>query len=316
MDWILVFPGQGSQKPGMARDLAESYPAARRVLDEADAAYAARAGSPLTRLMFDGPADELTRTENAQPALLAHGAAAWAVVAGRIAPRVRAAAGHSLGELTAYHVAGAFGLADAVRLVRARGELMRDTGAGRPGTMAAIIGRPERSIEDICGEASAAGLVVPANYNTDEQVVVSGEPAGVERAMELAREAGAKRTVPLNVSGAFHSPLMASAVAGLRSALETVEWNEPAFPVYSNVDAAPNSSARDARDLLMRQVTSPVRWADVVRALARDFPSAAFLELGPGNVLAGLIKRVVPDAVAHSCGTAADVEKLLTLTSQ
>lgn len=309
MDVILVFPGQGSQKPGMARDLADAHPEARDVLTAADAALGGDV--PLSKLMFEGPADDLTLTQNAQPALLAHGAAAWAVVRHQLAPHVRAAAGHSLGELTAYHVAGSFGLTDAVGLVRRRGELMFATGAGRPGTMAAIIGTLSTPIDDICRHASSAGVVVPANYNTDEQVVISGEPAGVERAMVLARDAGAKRTVQLNVSGAFHSPLMEPAVDGLRAALGTVAWSDPAFPIYSNVDARANRSADAARDLLMRQVTAPVRWSEVVRALVRDFPGAVFVELGPGTVLAGLIKRIAPGTVTHPCGTPDDVNKLL-----
>ncbi|MHB8838541.1 MAG: ACP S-malonyltransferase, partial [Gemmatimonadaceae bacterium] len=243
MRLLLLFPGQGSQKPGMAKDLAERFPAAREVFAAADAAL----GAPLSTLCFEGPAEELTRTHNAQPALLAHGAAVWAVVRERAAAHVAAAAGHSLGEFSAYHAAGALSLADAVRLVRRRGELMYETGVQRPGAMAAILGELQRPIDEVCAEASAAGVVVPANYNAVEQVVISGEVSGVERGMELAKAAGAKRAVRLQVSGAFHSPLMGPAQAGLREALGRAAWPNPARASFSNVTAAPRTEAAVAR---------------------------------------------------------------------
>ena len=227
MDLLLLFPGQGSQKPGMAQDLVDAFPAARDVWARTDAAL----GTSLSTLAFEGPAEELTLTHNAQPALLAHGAAVWAVVRERVAPAVRAAAGHSLGEFTAYHAVGALPLEDAVKLVRRRGELMFEAGTARPGAMAAILGVLDRPIEDICREASEAGEVVPANYNAVEQIVISGEVAGVERAMELAKAAGAKRTLRLTVSGAFHSPLMAPAAVGLDAALTGARWSDPHYPV-------------------------------------------------------------------------------------
>src|SRR5215217_4039582 len=249
MDIVLLFPGQGSQKPGMGRDLAESHPAARDTFAAVDRAL----GVPLSTLMFDGPADELTQTHNAQPALLAHGAAVWAVVRDRLAPRVRAAAGHSLGEFTAHHAAGTLSLEAAARLVRRRGELMYETGVQRPGTMAAILGDTNRPIEDICAEASKdAGLCVPANYNGPGQIVISGDAAGVERGMALCKEAGAKRAVALNVSGAFHSPLMEPAVDGLARALDEAGLRTPAFPVYANVDASAVRDGAAARSLLLR----------------------------------------------------------------
>ena len=307
MQLLLLFPGQGSQKPGMAKDLAEQYPAARAVFAEADAAL----GAPLSSLCFEGPADELTRTHNAQPALLAHGAAVWAVVKERAASHVVAAAGHSLGEFSAYHAAGALSLADAVRLVRRRGELMYETGVQRPGAMAAILGELQRPIDEICVEASAAGVVVPANYNALEQIVISGEVAGVERGMELAKAAGAKRAMRLQVSGAFHSPLMQPAEDGLRAALDAAAWHEPHWPVYSNVTAAPTTAQADARALLLRQLTSPVRWVAVIQAMAAAYPGATFVELGPGNVLTGLLKRLAPNHTAKTCGTVGEVEALL-----
>lgn len=307
MQLLLLFPGQGSQKPGMAKDLAEQFPAARAVFAEADAAL----GAPLSTLCFEGPAEELTRTHNAQPALLAHGAAVWAVVRERAATHVAAAAGHSLGEFSAYRAAGALPLADALRLVRRRGELMYETGVQTPGAMAAILGELQRPIDEICAEASAAGVVVPANYNALEQVVISGEVAGVERGMELAKAAGAKRAVRLQVSGAFHSPLMQPAEAGLSEALGRAAWSAAAWPVFSNVTAAPVTDVATGRDLLLRQLTSPVRWVGVIQAMAAAHPGATFVEMGPGNVLTGLLKRLAPNHAARTCGTVAEVESLL-----
>ncbi|MFI5244955.1 MAG: ACP S-malonyltransferase, partial [Gemmatimonadales bacterium] len=286
---------------------AEAFPAARDVWNRADAAL----GTDLSTLAFEGPADELTQTQNAQPALLTHGAAIWAVTKAKIASNVRAAAGHSLGELTAYHTAGALPLEDAVRLVRRRGELMSEAGASRPGAMAAILGEMQRPIEEICSEASAAGEVVPANFNAREQVVVSGEVAGVERAMELAKSAGAKRAVRLGVSGAFHSPLMRAAAAGLEASLAAANFAAAQWPVYSNVSAQPVTAPADARALLLTQLTSPVRWVQVIQAMAAAHPGALFVEMGPGNVLTGLLKRLAPDNPAMACGTVADVSALL-----
>ena len=303
----MLFPGQGSQKPGMCKDVADAFPEARDTWQRSDAAL----GAKLSTLAFEGPADELTQTHNAQPALLTHGAAIWAVVKDKVAPHVRGAAGHSLGELTAYHTAGALPLEDAVRLVRRRGELMYETGTTRPGTMAAILGELQRPIEEICREASIAGEVVPANYNTREQVVVSGEIAGVEKAMELAKAAGAKRAVRLGVSGAFHSPLMQPAAAGLQAALAAANFATAAWPVYSNVSAAPITRPADARTLLLTQLTSPVRWVEVVQVMAAANPGALFVEMGPGNVLTGLLKRLAPHNPAMTCGTVADVNALL-----
>ena len=306
---ILLFPGQGSQKPGMGKDLAAAFPAARDVFARADAAL----GSPLSALCFDGPAEELTLTHNAQPALLAHGAAVWAVVKDRLSARVRGAAGHSLGEFTAYHAAGALPLEDAVKLVRTRGELMFETGVQVPGAMAAILGTLGRTIEELCAEASATGVVVPANYNALEQIVISGEVAAVEAAMELAKAAGAKRALRLPVSGAFHSPLMAPAAAGLRTALDRAQFRDPSVPVWSNVTAEAVGDASSARDVLHRQLTSPVRWVEVVRNLAARFPGVTFVEMGPGAVLTGLVKRLAPDCKTMTCGTVAEVEALLAL---
>jgi [acyl-carrier-protein] S-malonyltransferase len=312
VDIVLLFPGQGSQKPGMGKDLADAFPVARSVFGEVDAAL----GYDLSRLCFEGPADELTATRNAQPALFAHGAAVWALVKDALHPLVRAAAGHSLGEFTAYHAADTVSLPGGARLVSRRGELMFDTGTNRPGTMAAILGTTTIPIDEICERATKeAGKVVPANYNTDEQTVISGEIAGVERAMELAKEAGAKKAIKLPVSGAFHSPLMQPAVVGLTDAIATSAFTDPLFPVFSNVTADASTTAVDAKDLLLRQLTSPVRWSTEIRNIAGHFPDALYVEMGPGNVLTGLMGRLVKGARTFACGTAADVEKLQQMVS-
>ena len=296
----------------MGKDLVDAFPVARGVFGEVDAAL----GTDLSRLCFEGPADELTATNNAQPALFAHGAAVWALLKDLLYPHVRAAAGHSLGEFTAYHAADTVSLPGAARLVRRRGELMFDTGTKRPGTMAAILGTTTTSIDEICERATKeAGLVVPANYNTDEQTVISGEIAGVERAMELAKEAGAKRAIRLPVSGAFHSPLMEPAVVGLTDAIATSAFTDPGFPVFSNVTADASTTAVDAKDLLLRQLTSPVRWSTEIRNIAGHFPDALYVEMGPGSVLTGLMGRLVKGARTFACGTASDVEKLQQMVS-
>jgi [acyl-carrier-protein] S-malonyltransferase len=308
---VLLFPGQGSQTPGMGKDLAERYPAAREVFEAADVA----SDSPLSALCFEGPAEELTRTDNAQPALLAHGAAAWAVVRGELEPLVVGAAGHSLGEFTAYHASDALPFAEAVRLVRRRGQLMLEAGQRRPGTMAAVLGTLSVTIEEICDEATEqAGVVVPANYNCPGQIVISGEVAGVERAMELVKLAGAKAK-RLNVSGAFHSPLMESAVPGLIEALDLAHLADSRFPVYANVNAQPVNDAALARRLLTDQLTAPVQWTRAIELLASLHPDALYVEMGPGTVLKGLAKKIAPNLTLLSCGTGADVDALLAVVN-
>ena len=308
MDIVLLLPGQGSQKPGMARDIAEAFPAARETLESIDSAIDAS----LSSLMFDGPADELTRTHNAQPALLAHSAAVWSVIHSVITPHLRAAAGHSLGEFSAYHTTGVFTAPDAARVVRQRGLLMYEQGTARPGAMAAVLGTLNRSIDSICHTASReAGLVVPANYNSPEQTVISGEVAGVERAMTLAKEAGAKRCLPLPVSGAFHSPLMAPAADGLAMVLNTVPMQDATIPVYVNVDGSAVCEASVARSLLVKQLTSPVQWTLVMQNLATAFPNAIFVEMGTGSVLTGLARRIAPNVKTMSCGTVVEIDSLM-----
>lgn len=292
----LVFPGQGSQAVGMGRDLAERFPEARAVFEEADDAL----GFALSRLCWEGPEDELTLTRNAQPALLTHSAAVWRVLQ-KEGIEATVAAGHSLGEFSAYFAAGSLSFADAVRTVRRRGELMFRSGEARPGTMAAVLGLDDAIVEGVCAEASGEdGVVVPANFNTPGQVVVSGDVAAVERASAMLVSAGARKVTALNVSGAFHSPLMGVAEAELQEQLDSVEFRDPAFPVVSNVTAHPVSAAAEARQLLVRQLTSAVRWSDSVRTML-ELGVTRFLEIGPGKVLTGMLKRI--DRAAEGRGT-------------
>jgi [acyl-carrier-protein] S-malonyltransferase len=301
----LLFPGQGSQFVGMGRDLAEAYPEARESFAEADETL----GFALSDLCWNGPAEELTSTINAQPAILVHSVAVWRVLQRR-RPAAVLAAGHSLGEFSAYVAAGAIDFADAVRTVRRRGELMFESGQQRPGTMAAILGLDDAAAEAVCRDASDdAHVVVPANFNAPGQIVISGDVKAVERAGELAKEAGAKRVIPLNVSGAFHSPLMKVAEDGLRDQLSGVQLRDPAFPVVSNVIAEAVHEAGRARELLVEQLTSPVRWVASLQTMVGA--ELGFLELGPGNVLAGLLRRVSRDVPVRSLGTAAEVDSYL-----
>jgi [acyl-carrier-protein] S-malonyltransferase len=303
----LLFPGQGSQFVGMGRDLAERFPLARQTFAEADDAL----GAPLSRLCWEGPQPELVATRNAQPAILVHSVAVWRLVRERL-PAVALAAGHSLGEFSAYVAAGSLGFVDALRTVRLRGELMYEAGRQRPGSMAALVGLDDDAVERLCAQASAAdAAVVPANYNAPGQVVISGDVAAVERAAELARQAGAKRVIPLSVSGAFHSPLMRPAQPGLRDRVESLALQPPAFPVVSNVSAQPVAEAELAGRLLVEQLTAPVRWAASVRTML-DAGVTHFLELGPGAVLTGLVRRVERGAEARALGTGEQIEAFLS----
>ncbi len=303
MSLALLFPGQGSQHVGMGRELAEAEPAARRLFEEADDVL----GVALSRLMWEGPEDELTETAVAQPALLVHGVAAW-TVAGERVQGATLAAGHSLGEFTAHVAAGTLAFRDALEAVRLRGELMSRSGRERPGTMAAVLGLDDGAVREACA-AVTGGVCVPANFNADGQVVISGDVAGVEEGMRRAKEAGAKRVLPLNVSGAFHSPLMEPAAEGLREKLETLDFADPRIPVVSNVTAEPVTSGEEARRLLVEQLTSPVLWSTSVATLLRE-GADRFVELGPGSVLCGLNKRNARGVPCRSVATPADLEAL------
>jgi [acyl-carrier-protein] S-malonyltransferase len=303
MSLALIFPGQGSHYVGMARALAEHHPVAAETLAEADEIL----GLSLSRLMAEGPEAELTETKNAQPAILVHSVAALRAADGALG-RAAFAAGHSLGEFSAHVAAGTLSFADAVRIVRLRGELMFAAGTERPGAMAAVLGLGDAETEAVCARVRA-GTCQPANYNSEGQVVISGDVAGVEEGMALAKEAGAKKCVPLKVSGAFHSALMEPAAARLREHLEGVELRDPAYPVVSNVTAAPVTSGAEARALLVRQVTSPVRWsASIATMLASGVDR--FVEVGPGKVLSMLNRRNAPGASSAWVGEPADLASL------
>ncbi|HET7789625.1 MAG TPA: ACP S-malonyltransferase [Gemmatimonadales bacterium] len=305
---VWLCPGQGAQKVGMGKDLAERFPAARATFQSIDDAL----GVKLSTLMFEGPEAELTATHNAQPAILAHSAAVFAVI-GAAGGTAVAAAGHSLGEYSAYVTAGALQAAQAAKLVRRRGELMQQAGAARPGTMAAVLGLGTADVDAACREASTATEVaVAANLNAPDQTVISGDPAAVTRAGEGCKARGAKRVIPLKVSGAFHSPLMAPAAAELQRALGAAPFRDPAFPVVANATAEPVRGADEARRRLAEQLTAPVRWvACMERAAAIAGAGARFIEIGPGGVLAGLLKRIVSGATVVSVGTADEVTKFL-----
>jgi [acyl-carrier-protein] S-malonyltransferase len=313
-----LFPGQGSQAVGMGRDLYEQFAAARAVFDEADAAL----GMPLSRLCFEGPEAELTATENAQPALLTVSTALLrAVEAARGAPLAlpRAVAGHSLGEYSALVAAGALSFADAVRLVRRRGELMA---AAHEGSMAAVIGLAPDPLEQICREVSdslsshdeTASTVVVANYNAPDQLVISGSTLAVEHAALLARERGAKRVIPLKVSAAFHSPLMLNAAEGMARAIGSTPVRDPHIPLIANVTAEPLETADDVRREAVTQVVAPVRWIASVQRMAHD-GITTFLEIGPGKVLTGLVKRIAPQARLVNLGSAEDVRAFVAESS-
>ena len=284
MGLALLFPGQGSQHVGMGRELAAAFPEARAVFEEADDVLGVR----LSRLMWEGPEPELTETRNAQPAILVHSVAVLRTVAAHLAP-VTIAAGHSLGEFSAHVAAGTLSYRDALSAVRLRGELMFEAGLARPGTMAAVLGLDDATVEEAC-KSVTRGTCVPANFNSEGQVVISGDREGVAEGMERAREKGARRVIELKVSGAFHSPLMEPAAAGLRERLSGLSFAEPSFPVVSNVTALPVHDVAVVRELLVSQLTAPVRWAASVSTMIRAGASR-FLELGPGNVLCGLNKR-------------------------
>ena len=281
-----LFPGQGSQYPGMGRELAETFPAARRVFEEADRA----AGFALSRLCFEGPAEDLQLTANTQPAILAVSIAAAEVLRER-GLRADYMAGHSLGEYSALVVAGALRLGDAVRLVRKRGQYMQEAVPVGRGAMAALLGMEVAAVEAVCREAGQGEVVSPANLNSPGQVVIAGHAAAVARAVELAEARGARRAVLLNVSAPFHCALMQSAQERLAQDLEAAQIADPQIPLVNNVDAQVVRSALAVRDGLKRQVTSPVRWEESIRVL-RTQAVELFVEVGPGKVLTGLLRQI------------------------
>jgi len=285
----LLFPGQGSQQVGMGRDVCADSPAARAVFEEADQAL----GYALSKLCFEGPEEELRQTRNQQPAILATSIALLQALRERIELRPAYVAGHSLGEYSALVAAGALPLAAAVRLVAARGRFMQEAVPEGRGAMAAVLGAPPEVVADACARAAAElNLVVaPANYNSPQQTAIAGEKQAVQRATELAREAGASRAVPLAVSAPFHCALMQPAAKKLAAELAGLRFAAPEPPVVSNVEAEPNAQAGRIAELLEQQVTAPVRFTDSVRRLVK-LGVRSVLEVGPGRVLSGLVARI------------------------
>jgi [acyl-carrier-protein] S-malonyltransferase len=286
MKLAFLFPGQGAQSVGMGQALAERFPAARHVFESADRAL----GYALSEICWKGPAEELKKTVHTQPALLTHSVAAFRLLdAAGVKPAW--VAGHSLGEYSACVASGALEFEDAVRLVHRRGELMYQAGLDRPGTMAAILGLSPARVEEACARAAERGVVQPANLNAPGQIVISGERPAVERACEIARELGARRAIMLEVSGAFHSPLMASAAAGLSEALDGVSVRDALMPVVANVSAEPLRRGDDIRAALKEQLLGAVRWEDSMRRLMA-LGATGFVEVGTGKVLCGLLRSL------------------------
>jgi len=311
-----VFPGQGSQSVGMGRDLAASSEAAAAVFRAADAAL----GESISGLAWDGPAERLDLTENAQPALLAASIAIlealrerWAA-AGRTPAVPAFAAGHSMGQVTALVATGVLSLDDGIRLVRRRGELMQASGQGRDGAMAALIGLDDARLPELVDAAGAHGTFVVANRNAPGQVVVSGERPAIEAGAAIAKELGAKRAIVLPVSVAAHSPLMTEAADAMRATLVEVTFRDPTTQLLANADGRPITTAEDARAELVEHLTAGVDWVGAVRRMT-DAGVTTFVEIGPGKVLTGLIKRIAPDAEVIPADDPASIDRLLELAA-
>lgn len=311
-----VFPGQGSQSVGMGRELAASSRAAAAVFAAADAAL----GESISELAWDGPAERLDRTENAQPALLATSMAIldglrerWAA-AGLTAPTPTFAAGHSMGQYSALVAAGALSLADGVRLVRRRGELMQASGQGRDGAMAALIGLDDAHLPELVARAAAFGTFVVANRNAPGQVVVSGERAAIEAGAAIAKELGARRSIVLPVSVAAHSPLMAAAADAMRETLASIHFAAPSSPLLANGDGRAITTAEGCRRELVEHLTAGVDWVGAIQGMVRAGVTT-FVEIGPGKVLTGLTKRIAPEAEVIPADDPDSVNRLLELAA-
>jgi [acyl-carrier-protein] S-malonyltransferase len=297
-----LFPGQASQYVGMARDLGEKFSLARELFSRANQVL----GFDIQQICFSGPEEKLTQTDVTQPAIFIHSAIVTRLLAEK-GMRPDMVAGHSLGEYSALFAAGVLDFDEALLLVKRRGELMQRAGVENPGTMAAIVGLDPAAVEAVCREASSAGVVVPANFNSPGQIAISGSVAGVQQAMALAKTKGAKLAKQLAVGGAFHSPLMAGAREGLREGLQKTPFREAACPIYLNVTAKPTTEANELRQRLDEQLTSPVRWIEIIENMIAG-GATQFYEIGPGNVLAGLLKRINKNFAAKTVGKVGELE--------
>jgi len=299
----VVFPGQASQYVGMGKDIYDSNPIVRKLYDIASGEI----GEDIAKLSFEGPVEKLTETRFTQPAILLHSLSVLWLIKDRL-PKATLTAGHSLGEYGALSLAGALSPVDAVKAVVKRASLMEEACRKNPGTMAAIIGLDETRIEEICKEASAKGVVVPANFNSANQIVISGAVAGVEEAVRLCKEAGAKRAMMLQVGGAFHSPLMEPAREGMEKYLASITIEPAQIPVVANVNARGEGDPKRIKKLLIDQITSPVRWQQTMACFVEQKINT-IIEIGPGKVLAGLAKREVPGASLINLDKLEDIEK-------
>jgi [acyl-carrier-protein] S-malonyltransferase len=299
-----IFPGQGSQYVGMAKDLYDSYPNIKELYRQANDIM----GLDLAQISFEGPEDRLKQTQITQPAIFVHSMAVFEIIKD-LFPAPSAVAGHSLGEYSALVAAGSLNFADGLALVKIRGELMQKAGTDKPGTMGAIIGLGADEINEICHSLKPVGIVRAANFNSPGQIVISGDVNAVRQAMDVAKEKGAKRAVELVVSGAFHSPLMEGAAEGLAEALEKTEIKDARVPVYTNVQAKPASISSEIRDFLLKQLTHPVRWEEIIINMSSD-KIEEFYELGPGKVLSGLNKRINRGLSSTAIGTLSEIDSL------
>lgn len=299
-----IFPGQASQYVGMAKDLCEKFPQAQELFARANRLL----GFDIQQICFEGPEEKLTQTDITQPAIFIHSAIITRLLAEKgLTPDM--VAGHSLGEYSALYAACVLDFDEALMLVRRRGELMQRAGVENPGTMAAIVGLDPAEIEATCQEAASAGVVCAANFNSPGQTVISGSITGVQQAMALAKTKGAKIAKQLAVGGAFHSPLMAGARDGLRESLQKAFFHEAGCPVYLNVTAKPTKHIDEIRQCLDEQLTSPVRWIESIENMIAD-GATHFYEIGPGNVLAGLVKRINKSFAAKTVGKVVEVESI------
>ena len=301
--FAFVFPGQGSQAPGMGKDFFQEFALARQVFEEASDAVRL----DLKQLCFEGSEDELQLTANTQPAVLTCCAAAWKVLHAETGLHPVVAAGHSLGEYTALLAAGALDLGSAVAAVRKRGRFMQDAVPAGQGAMAAIMGLDAEAISKVCEEAAQGEVVKPANFNAPDQIAISGAATAVSRASALAKEKGAKRVIPLKVSAPFHCELMQGAAERMADVLRSIAWQKLSCPVISNLEAKPYPGPEAAPELLRKQITSPVRWVASVQAMAEQ-QAEIFLEIGPGKVLTGLIRRILPQAKTLNLTTPKDLK--------